>query len=162
MAPKSGCATCILKTMNFIREWFDLFVLAGIIIVIILNQEGECETPIRTYLYVYAVVIIVRYSIWALTKCFIKNPSCTKAIACLWVITTILMLLFAIVWFILGNVWYFGLDECDAFYEGYVLTLILLIIGYVIIGSIILFCGLACCGIAGLKMSMLSAQVKGE
>ena len=61
MGQPSGFGVCILKTMNFMREWFDLFVLAGIIIVFILNDSGECETPIRTYLFVNGVVIIVKY-----------------------------------------------------------------------------------------------------
>jgi hypothetical protein len=50
--------------------------------------------------------------------------------------------LFHLVWFIMGNIWYYGDTSCSDFEEGSVLTLVILILYY--IAFALAFCAICC------------------
>ena len=63
--------------------------------------------------------------------------------------------LFFLVWWIIGNVWYFDIDSCDDFEEGYDLALVFIIFGY--LGVFGCCCGI-CCTFCCLALGMKAAQ----
>ena len=115
-------------------------IIAGLVILL---QEGDCDKPIRTWLY----GVVISYGIlFVLSVLESVAGFATK----FWGFSaTVLSLtgLFQLAWYITGSVWLFGDDTCsDEWYNGYVLSLVLLIFFYAMIGLIVLlmFCFLCC------------------
>ena len=79
-------------------------------------------------------------------------------------IVNLLTALFFLVWWIIGNVWYFDIDGCDDFQEGYDLALVFLIFGY--LGVFGCCCGICCCvcclvmGVSAAKAAELAKKAE--
>lgn len=112
-----------------------------IAIAVILGQDDDdCDKPIRTWLLVMLITFAVSLGA-ALVEAF--SGILTKIGGWASVPMSLLML-FNLAWYIVGCVWLFGDDECsDDWYDGYVLTLVMLIFFFVCCG--LLFVVLCCC-----------------
>ena len=118
-------------------------IIAGLVILL---QEGDCDKPIRTWLY----GVVISYGIlFVLSVLESVAGFATK----FWGFSaTVLSLtgLFQLAWYITGSVWLFSDNECSHRWEsGYVLSLVLLIFFYVTIGLVVLIlcCVLCCAGV---------------
>ena len=124
-------------TLGFI----ELGYIVSTSVVLTVNQ-GTCNKPIRAWLWgllcvfslhlllsVVSEVLSTRYP-RLLTG---KVGFYSSALNCL-------LGFFMVIWFVLGNVWYYTLNEnCEGdFYEGYILTYVILTVYYCCLGS-------ACC-----------------
>ena len=104
-----------------------LFII--VIAVVVTVFDGDCDTPIRLWLEVYMFVLVglvfFLFIIQILTHHNKDKETKYKKISFCF---NLLINLFVFAWFIVGNVWYFSLDTCDDWPEGYRLTLIILLI----------------------------------
>ena len=103
-----------------------------IVIAVILSEyDGDCDTPIRLWLTVYMIVLCVHSGLLIIGQILMSISMALMAVTGFaLMILNLLVALFYFVWFIVGNVWYFDIDSCDDFEEGYILTLVLLILMY--------------------------------
>lgn len=118
---------------------------SGLVIIIITaiilsKYDGDCDTPIRLWLQVYMWFMVVNVAINLILKIVTIFKPDGKIVSQLLLVLNFFSLLFVFVWFIVGNVWYFGAGgECDDFEEGYILTLVYIILMYI---------GFCCCGVS--------------
>ena len=123
----------------------ELSYILSILYVLYIN-EGDCNQPLRLWLQVIMLIFMVHFSLLSITE--FLTPFCThflsgKICAVSAALSTVLGL-FMVIWFIMGNIWYMGLDEACAvdFYEGEMATFVILIVYYAFLGST---CCLGCC-----------------
>ena len=144
--PLARSNTLVLATQNSRNITYVGFfglpiIIAGIVILIL--DDNDCKKPIRTWLYgmVISYGILFALAVLEITAGIAKRG---------WRFAGIplsLICLFQLAWYITGSVWLFGDDTCsDEWYNGYVLSLVLLIFFYAMIGLIVLlmFCFLCC------------------
>ncbi|CAG9330700.1 unnamed protein product [Blepharisma stoltei] len=115
------------------------FIIA--IAIVLGIDDGSCDKPIRQWLIVRAVAnvfLIVIYSISQIKKISEK----IRKFMFSYIFMPGAFLNFA--WMIVGSVWEFESDDCyDKFYNGWALTLAILIVDYVSIGLVC--CLVSCC-----------------
>ena len=116
------------------------------IAVILSEDHDDCDEPIRAWLNVLALTFIVGIAAALIELC---TGWLTKA--GLWISLPFqLISLFQVAWLIVGSVWLFSDDNCENdWYDGYVLSLVILIFFYVFIGLAIVAvcCGFCCAGV---------------
>ena len=119
----------------------ELAYIGGITFVLA-TSEGDCSTPLRLWLGVMLAIFSAHFLLLSISE--ILMPYCSKflsGIICAFSASFNGFLgLFMVVWFILGNYWYYTADnQCENdFYEGQVATFFILMVYYVFLGS-------ACC-----------------
>ena len=129
---------------------FSLYnlVLLISITVILHTEKGDCDTPIRDWLFIYAVscAIAIATQLWIEISVKYQLYNISKWIPGIAGSFIGLFWLFNIVWFVLGNVWLFGDNGCEGqFDSGYVLSLIIISISYVGFSSLCICCYCCCC-----------------
>lgn len=135
------------KRLNFYRGLTSLllgaFELLYVIAIsaVLYFDPGECNTPIRTWLLVLFLVFLSHVIVLAFSEIFV--PCCSIYLSGLFsllaAILNSMIGLFFMVWFVLGNIWYYSANGCeDDFTNGYTLAFVLLIIHYSMLG-------LGCC-----------------
>ena len=119
----------------------ELAYIGGIAFVLAVNA-GDCNMPLRLWLEVILIIFSVHFTL--LTTSEILMPYCSKFLSgliCAFSASFNAFLgFFMVVWFVLGNYWYYNLDPTceDTFYEGQLASFLIIIIYYVFLGS-------ACC-----------------
>ena len=119
----------------------ELCYMTSIAAVLLMN-EGDCNTPLRLWLEVFLIIFSVHFTLLSVSE--ILMPYCSSflsGLTCVFSASVNAFLgLFTVVWFVLGNYWYYTADEqCYYdFYEGQLAIEIILIVYYIFLGS-------ACC-----------------
>ena len=133
---------------------FSNAISVMVITVLLSQDENDCETPIRLWLTVYALTcgigVALQFS-GELTK-LINSQRLKQFVVRLVYAAFAFFSLFNIVWFILGNLWLYGDDECeDSFQAGYITALVILVCHYVIYGGLccLISCVFCCACMAG-------------
>ena len=123
----------------------ELGYILSILYVLIINK-GDCNQPLRLWLQVLMLIFMVHFSMLSITE--FLTPYCTNflsgRICAVSASLNTILSIFMVIWFIMGNIWYFNLDgACSIdFYEGELATLVILIVYYSFLGAT---CCLGCC-----------------
>lgn len=107
---------------------------------IVISSGDDCDEPINLWLFVEGIIFIVSFLLLLIELIVFKvsNEQKTKKY---YRYSTCPVTLFSFAWFILGNVWLFGDENCeDDWEDGYTFALALIIINYIAIGF-------ACCAV---------------
>ncbi|CAG9335459.1 unnamed protein product [Blepharisma stoltei] len=110
--------------------------------LILLSNENDCDMPIRLWLQVLLSVFC--FHLILLVAAEISTPHCSyhlsNSLSLFSASLNAILGTFMVVWFILGNIWYYSANSSckDDFYEGYMATFVILIVYYVFLAS-------ACC-----------------
>jgi hypothetical protein len=140
----------------------------GVILLgILLGTSGDCDHPIRLWLWVqfaiavgYAVLFIVVVGISLSVK---EDPDKLQRVGYCAASFQGLIGLFSFVWFIIGNVWLYSSDDCASDWTaGFVITLIILIFGYIAIAIVCCCCCCLICGVGVLGMAAASSEPSGH
>lgn len=121
------------------------------IFVILALYDGNCDYPIRRWLFILAIAVGAHAVLILLLQPIILSFAGTLKSAARnsFYGLNILYYLALIIWAILGSVWEYKAD-CEEFVEGYLLTEIILILAYCVLGLISLVaCVLGCCYCVG-------------
>lgn len=116
----------------------ELAYISGISYALLVN-EGDCNQPLRLWLEVLCFFFAIHFLLLSATE--ILTPHCanflSSKICAFSAAFNSMLCIFMIVWFILGNYWYFNTDlMCSTdFYEGELATFIILIVYYAFLGS---------------------------
>ncbi|CAG9334546.1 unnamed protein product [Blepharisma stoltei] len=134
------------KSASIYRIIFSIvFNLAFVIAVAIVlgADDGSCDKPIRRYLIIWVVVNGARIPIFVLAWTPQINRNIRDTLVC---VIFVPGECFNFTLMIVGSVWEFTSDSCyDEFYNGWAMTLAVLIFEYVKIG-------LACLVVCGVRV----------
>lgn len=113
------------------------------IISILVLDNGDCNVPVRLWLFVYGVLCAFGSIVFILVEVCLRRHSLEQMPITL-IFLSVLVVLYCIVslaWFMQGNLWFYYDNDCkDEFEAGYTLMFVLLILGYVGYGSFCCFC----------------------
>ena len=122
------------KQANAMRCLYFFQFVWIVVFAFVLNQDGNCDEPIRLFIKVLMYTFIINVLI-AIAGCTTSLPSSVS-------ILQALIHLFEFVWYIIGTVWFFQDDTCEEkWYSGYMVSLILVIFFFL---SIIPYLCLCC------------------
>jgi hypothetical protein len=116
----------------------ELAYILSIAYVLLVN-DGDCNKPLRLWLQVLMFLYLVHFVLLSVTE--LITPYCTHflsgKICAVSAALNAMLGLFMVVWFVLGNIWYFDLDaSCSVdFYEGEWAAFLILVVYYVFLGS---------------------------
>jgi hypothetical protein len=139
MSTSEGLLTGVKKLTSAKSSMFTLIctlVCSGPLIiavaVILALFSGDCDTPLRLWLMVFVAV-----QAWAVVTTLLKELfSASSVIARLQKLNIGIVGIFSLVWFIMGNIWYYGALDCSDFQEGSDLVFAILIIYYIGLGLV--------------------------
>jgi hypothetical protein len=131
------------KHLNLCLTIVSIILIVAAIWILMTN-DGDCDYSLRTWLYVITIVFLWQFVFGILFSCCVAK--CPVPCATLFLISSIVTGIFHIVWFILGNIWYYGSETCEGFEDGSTLVLIILILYYIgIILGCVFLCVFCCC-----------------
>lgn len=129
------------------------------IIVILSLSEDDCDNPIRFWLSLLSLSYAITFSVAICEAVFNVGTHLGKWIG----IPIGLLNIFQFAWIIIGCVWLFGDDKCsDKWYDGYALTLAIIIIFFIGCGIFVMmfFCLCCCAGILAGSVPSSEDEVK--
>ena len=125
-------------------------LLIVVIAIVVGVTDGDCDTPIRLWLEVYMFTLAGLAFFLVIIQIVTKyNEEKRLKLMKISLCFNLIINLFVFAWFIVGNVWYFSLDTCDDWPEGYRLTLVILLVQYIYLGAILMLCSCACALLKG-------------
>lgn len=127
-----------------------------IAIIIVLNSDGDCGAPLRTWLEWFCYTFIITLII-SLVNLVAPSPNLAKASG----VIISLLSVFQFVWYIIGCVWFYSDEnDCDAkWHQGYVMSMVMVIWFFVQVGIVALICCCVCCA-AGIALGASSSSNK--
>jgi hypothetical protein len=121
---------------------FVEIVFIGLVSTVLILNKSDCEIPIRLWLVGFVGIFSTHFVLLSSSEIF--RPFCSSKpnsfLSVVSAIINILLSIFIVLWFFVGNYWYYSVDEVciDEFYPGYFTTFIILLFYYIGLG-------LACC-----------------
>mmetsp|Transcript_27523 Transcript_27523/g.49610 ORF Transcript_27523/g.49610 Transcript_27523/m.49610 type:complete len:171 (-) Transcript_27523:27-539(-) len=144
------------------RSCCSLFLLLNIVAHVVVLATvlaiypGDCDQPIRLWLEVLLAIYATHLFLLGFSElsAWHVNTSRLSLISISYSVIHIVMGLFAVVWFILGNIWFYSEDgSCGDFSAGYILTFVILTMYYIVLG------GSLCLGVLLVVMICLGSGV---
>ena len=148
-ASSNTCGVCCLTIGNL--------SLALVAFLILKDDDSDCSTPIRFWLYIYALSTTI--SVFLILALVYSSRVASTTGMRVSVFLLSIYLLFATFWFCLGNYWLYSDSDCkDSFESGFIMTLVVLILSYISI--LMMFCGcsacICCAGVFGAALGQTS------
>lgn len=121
---------------------FELVYVLGIAATLTVSP-GDCNTPLKAWLQTLMTCFAVHFLLLVSTECvpYLFGVVMHKVLTYVYAVVSVLLSVFIVVWFIIGNNWYWSADnDCkDSFPAGHTLVYVILMVYYCILG-------LALCG----------------
>lgn len=121
---------------------FELVYVLGIGATLTVSP-GDCATPLKAWLQTLMTCFAVHFLLLVSTEClpYLFGVLMHKVLTYAYAVASVLLSIFIVVWFVVGNVWYWETEEAckTEFASGYLLVYVVLVVYYCVLG-------LALCG----------------